>query len=128
MERHDMRAPLARASGFGLAKNGVHHWWMQRVSAVALVPLTMWFLAAIIAKTGADYTAFVAWVRNPITDILMGPLLIALFYHAALGLQVIVEDYFHSDVKFAAVIAVRLACFTLGAAGILATLHIALGP
>jgi succinate dehydrogenase hydrophobic membrane anchor protein len=74
------------------------------------------------------YTAFVAWVRNPITDILMGLLLIALFYHAALGLQVIVEDYVHSDVKFAAVIAVRLACFTLGATGILATLHIALGP
>src|SRR3954447_12639915 len=121
MERHDVRA-----SGFGPAKDGVHHWWMQRVSAVALVPLTMWFLAAIIAKTGADYTAFVARVRNPITDILMGLLLIALFYHAALGLQVIVEDYVHSDVKFAAVIAVRLACFTLGAAGILAMLHIAL--
>ena len=128
MERHDMRAPLAHASGFGPAKDGVHHWWMQRVSAVALVPLVMWFLAAIIAKTGADYTAFVAWVRNPITAILMGLLLIALFYHAALGLQVIVEDYVHSDVKFAAVIAVRLACLALSAAGILATLHIALGP
>lgn len=127
MERHDMRAPLVRASGFGPAKDGVHHWWMQRVSAVALVPLVMWFLAAIIAKTGADYTAFVAWVRNPITAILMALLLIALFYHAALGLQVIVEDYVHSDVKFAAVIAVRLVCLTLSAAGILATLHIALG-
>ena len=98
---------------------------MQRVSAIALVPLTMWFFAAIIAKTGADYTAFVAWMRNPITDILMALLLIALFYHAALGLQVVVEDYVHSDVKFAAVIAVRLACFTLGTAGILATLRIA---
>jgi succinate dehydrogenase / fumarate reductase membrane anchor subunit len=100
---------------------------MQRVSAIALVPLTVWFIAAIIAATGADYTAFVAWMRNPITDILMGLLLIALFYHAALGLQVVVEDYVHSGAKFAAVIAVRLACFTLGAAGILATLRIAAG-
>lgn len=128
MARRDMRTPLARAIGLGSAKGGVDHWWMQRVSAIALVPLTIWFIAAIIAKTGADYTAFVAWMRNPVTDILMGLLLIALFYHAALGLQVVVEDYVHSDVKFAAVIAVRLVCFTLGAAGILATLHISLGP
>jgi succinate dehydrogenase / fumarate reductase membrane anchor subunit len=68
---------------------------------------------------------FVAWMRNPITDILMGLLLIALFYHAALGLQVIVEDYIHSDFKFAAVIAARLTCFTFGVAGIYATLRIA---
>ena len=122
MERHDMRTALTRAIGLGSAKDGVQHWWMQRVSAIALVPLTMWFIAAIIAKTGADYTAFVAWMRNPITDILMVLLL------AALGLQVVVEDYVHSDVKFAAVIAVRLACFTLGTAGILATLRIALAP
>jgi succinate dehydrogenase / fumarate reductase, membrane anchor subunit len=128
MERRDMRTPLARAIGLGSAKGGVDHWWMQRVSAIALVPLTMWFIAAIIGKTWANYTAFVAWMRNPITDILMGLLLIALFYHAALDLQVVVEDYVHSDVKFAAVIAVQLVCFTLGAAGILATLRISLGP
>ena len=127
MERDDMRTPLARAMGLGPSKDGFHHWWMQRVSAIALVPLTVWFIAAIIAQTEADYTAFVAWMRNPITDILMGLLLIALFYHAALGLQVVVEDYVHSGAKFAAVIAVRLACFTLGAAGILATLRIAVG-
>lgn len=127
MKRDDMRTPLARAIGLGSAKSGVHHWWMQRVSAIALVPLTVWFIAAIIAHTGADYTAFVAWMRNPITDILMGLLLIALFYHAALGLQVIVEDYVHSGARFAAMIAVRFACFTLGAAGILATLRMAAG-
>ncbi len=96
MERDDMRTPLARAIGLGSAKDGVQHWWMQRVSAIALVPLTVWFIAAIIAQTGDDYTAFVAWLRNPITDILMVLLLIALFYHAALGLQVVIEDYVHS--------------------------------
>jgi succinate dehydrogenase / fumarate reductase, membrane anchor subunit len=111
MKREDMRTPLARAIGLGFAKDGAHHWWMQRVSAIALVPLTVWFIAAIIAATGADYTAFVAWMRNPITDILMGLLLIALFYHAALGLQVVVEDYVHSAAKFAAMITVRLVLF-----------------
>lgn len=127
MQREDMRTPLARAIGLGTAKDGVHHWWMQRVSAIALVPLTVWFIAAIIAQTGADYTAFVAWMRNPITDLLMVLLVIALFYHAALGLQVIVEDYVHSVARFAVAIAVRLVCFTLGAAGILATIRISLG-
>lgn len=127
MQREDMRTPLARSIGLGTAKDGVHHWWMQRVSAIALVPLTVWFIAAVIAQAGADYTAFVAWMRNPITDLLMVLLLIALFYHVALGLQVIVEDYVHSAARFAVVVAVRLVCFTLGAAGILATIRISLG-
>jgi len=123
-----MRTPLSRAIGLGSAHSGVRHWWVQRVSAIALVPLTVWFIAAISVHTGADYTTFVAWMRNPVTDILMTLLLVALFYHAALGLQVIVEDYVHSGAKFAAVIAVRLACFALGVVGILATLRIAVGP
>jgi succinate dehydrogenase / fumarate reductase membrane anchor subunit len=126
MERDNMRTPLSRATGLGSAHNGVQHWWVQRVSAIALVPLTVWFIAAIIVHTGADYTTFVAWMRNPITEILMTLLLIALFYHAALGLQVVVEDYVHSGAKFAAMIAVRLACFAFAVAGILATLRIAL--
>jgi succinate dehydrogenase / fumarate reductase membrane anchor subunit len=126
MEREGMRTPLARAIGLGSAHNGVQHWWTQRLSAIALVPLTLWFIAALIAHTGTDYTTFIAWMRNPFTSILMTLLLIALFYHAALGLQVVVEDYVHSGAKFAAVIAVRLGCFALGAAGILATLRIAL--
>jgi len=128
MERDDMRTPLARAIGLGSAKDGVQHWWMQRISAIALIPLTVWFIAAIIAQTGADYTAFVAWLRSPITDILMVLLLIALFYHAALGLQVVIEDYVHSGTRFAAVIMVRLACFAFAVVGILATLRIAAGP
>lgn len=125
MEREDMRTPLSRAIGLGSAHDEVQHWWTQRLSAIALVPLMLWFIVAIIAHTGADYTTFVTWMRNPVTSILMTLLLIALFYHAALGLQVIVEDYVHSGAKFVAVIAVRLGCFALGVAGILATLRIA---
>jgi succinate dehydrogenase / fumarate reductase membrane anchor subunit len=57
-----MRSPLAHAMGLGSAREGVEHWWMERVSAVALVPLTMWFVAAIIAHTGSDYASFIAWL------------------------------------------------------------------
>jgi succinate dehydrogenase / fumarate reductase membrane anchor subunit len=120
-----MRSPLARAIGLGSAKEDVGHWWAERVSAVVLVPLTLWFVASIIAHTGSDYATFVAWLRTPMATIPMILLLTALFYHTALGLQVVIEDYVHSGAKFVAVIGVRLGCFALAIAGILATLLIA---
>ncbi len=122
-----MRSPLARAIGLGSAKEGVGQWWAERVSAIALIPLTLWFVALIITHTGSDYATFIAWLRTPLATILMTLLLIALFHHTALGLQVVIEDYVHSGAKFAAVIAVRLGCFTLASAGIVATLRIGFG-
>lgn len=121
----DMRTPLARAIGLGSAKEGVGPWWAERVSAVALVPLTLWLVASIIAHTGSDYATFIVWLRTPLTAILMILLLIALFYHTALGLEVVIEDYVHSGAKFAAVIAVRLGCCALATAGVVAILRIA---
>jgi succinate dehydrogenase / fumarate reductase, membrane anchor subunit len=123
--RHDMRSPLARAIGLGSAREGVGEWWAERVSAVALIPLTLWFAASIIAHTGSDYATFIAWMRTPLAATLMILLLIALFHHTALGLQVVFEDYVHSGAKFAWVIAARLGCFALAIAGVVATLHIA---
>ena len=127
MSRQTMRSPLAPAIGLGSAKEGVGQWWMERVSAIALVPLTLWFVASILAHTGSDYATFIAWLRIPLANVLMILLLIALFYHTALGLQVVIEDYVHSDTKFAALVAVRLGCFALAAAGIVSALRIALG-
>ena len=121
-----MGSPLARAMGLGSAKEGVEHWWMERVSAVALVPLTLWFVASIIAHTGNDYPTFIAWLRTPLASVSMILLLVALFYHTALGLKVVIEDYVHSGDKFAALVAVRLGCFALALAGIVAVLRIAL--
>ena len=126
MDERRMRSPLNRAQGLGSAKEGVEHWWIQRLTAVALIPLTLWFMASLIALSGATYSAFIVWLRAPLETILMVLLLIALFQHVALGLQVVVEDYVHSDwAKIPTVIAIRLACFALAVAGILATLHIA---
>jgi len=127
MDRQRMRSPLGRAMGLGSAKEGVEHWWIARVSAVALIPLTLWFVASIIAHTGSDYVTFIVWLRMPLVSILMVLLLIALFYHTALGLQVVIEDYVHSEAKFGALIAVRLGCVALAVAGILATMRIAFG-
>jgi succinate dehydrogenase / fumarate reductase membrane anchor subunit len=127
MDRHDLRSPLARASGLGSAKEGVEQWWMERVSAVALVPLSLWFVASIIAHTGSDYVTFIAWLKAPLASILMVLLLIALFYHTALGLQVVIEDYVHSGARFATLVAVRLGCTAFAAAGIIAVLRIDFG-
>ena len=120
-----MRSPLARARGLGSAKGGAKHWWAQRVSAVALVPLTVWFLGSIIAHTGGDYATVISWLKTPIACLAIIVLLLALFHHTALGLQVVIEDYVHSNARFAAVIAVRLGCLALASAGIVATLRIA---
>jgi succinate dehydrogenase / fumarate reductase membrane anchor subunit len=99
---------------------------MQRETAVALIPLMLWFVASLIALTGSDYNAFIAWLKLPFVAILMVLLLIALFHHIALGLRVVVEDYVHSDrAKIPTVVAIRLACFTLVVAGIFATVRIA---
>jgi succinate dehydrogenase / fumarate reductase, membrane anchor subunit len=126
MDEQWMRSSLHRAQGLGSAREGVAHWWMQRVTAIALIPLTLWFAALLIALSGSDYNAVIAWLRTPFVTILMVLLLIMLCQHVALGIQVVIEDYVHSDrVKIPAVVAIRYASFGIAVAGIIATLHIA---
>lgn len=127
MDHRNTRSPLARAAGLGSSKTGVDDWWAVRVSAIALVPLTLWFVASIIAHTGSDHAAFVSWLKTPVPAILMILLLIALFHHTALGLQVVIEDYSHAGTRFATLIMMRLTCFALAVVGIVATLRIVLG-
>ena len=122
-----MRSPLGLALGLGSARDGVEHWRLQRVTAIALVPLTVWFAASLMARAGNDYAAFIAWLRMPFATILMVLLLITLFYHTALGLQVVIEDYVHSGMKIPALLSVRFGCFALAVAGIFATLRVAFG-
>src|SRR5215472_1616041 len=107
-----MRSPLGRAIGLGSAKEGVEHWWGQRISAIALIPLCLWFVAAIIGLVGADLEAVQNWVARPLPAILLLLVVIMVFYHAALGLQVVIEDYVHAELaKLGLVIVVRLLCF-----------------
>jgi succinate dehydrogenase / fumarate reductase membrane anchor subunit len=123
-----MRSPLGRAIGLGSAKEGVEHWWIQRVTAIALVPLILWFVIAIIGLVGTDLETMQNWVGRPLPAILLVLLLIATFYHMSLGLQVVVEDYVHTELaKLALVIVIRLFCFAFAVAGIFAVLMIAVG-
>jgi len=119
------RSPLGIAIGFGSAKHGVEQWWLERVTALTLVPLTVWFAASLIAHENSNYASVIAWLRTPIVSILMILLLLALFYHTALGLQVVIEDYVHSKLKIPVLLGTHLGCFALAVAGIWATLRIA---
>ena len=122
------RTDLGRVRGLGSAKEGVHHWWMQRVSAIALVPLALWFVIALVAHTAADYASTRAWLGSPVTFGLMVLLIGATFYHAQLGVQVVIEDYFHDEGwKIALILLTKLASLVLALAAIVALLVIAFG-
>jgi succinate dehydrogenase / fumarate reductase membrane anchor subunit len=122
MTRRRKLSPFVRSQARGSAREGAGHWWRERVTAVALIPLTLWFFVSIIAHSGSDYSAVIAWLRMPSSTLMMVLLLIALFYHTALGLQIIIEDYVHS--VRAALIIMRLSCLALAAAGTFSVLWI----
>ena len=122
------RTPLNRVRGLGSAKDGTHHWWAQRLTAIALVPLLLWFVGAMVSVADADYADAVEWMRSPFVTVLMIGLLGALFHHAQLGVQVVLEDYVQSEwLKFTSIILVKLAAFLLGLSGIVAVLKVSLG-
>lgn len=121
-----LRSPLARARGLGAAHNGTHHWWAQRLTSIALLPLVLWFAVAVAVLASADYGQVVAWMAAPVNTILMLALIGALFYHMQLGLQVVIEDYVHGKLsKFATLIAVRFGSALLAIAAIFAVLKVA---
>jgi succinate dehydrogenase / fumarate reductase membrane anchor subunit len=124
----ELRSTLGRVRGLGSAKEGVHHWWAQRMTAVALVPLSLWFVAGVIALAGADHAAVVAWFKSPINATLMVLVIVATFYHAALGLQVVLEDYVHHEgQKIASIMVVKGLCALLGLLAVIAVLKLTFG-
>ena len=123
-----LAGPLARARGLGSAKEGVQHWWAQRISAVALVPLTLWFVYAAVHLTGADQDNVRDWLHRPANAILMTLLIIATFYHLALGLQVVIEDYVHREgVKIAAILLIKALIVLLAMGSLFTVLRVAVG-
>ncbi len=121
-----MRSPLGRVYGLGSAREGAREWWVMRLSSLALVPLTIWWVAAVIGHAGASYDQFIAWVGEPVTTVLLSITVYTVFHHSAHGLQVVVEDYIHDErAKLAALIAVKFGCVFLGVAGIYSVLRIA---
>jgi succinate dehydrogenase / fumarate reductase membrane anchor subunit len=94
---HIMRSQLGRARGLGAAKTGVAHWWAQRVTAILLLPLSLYFVASVLVLAGADRAGMAAYMGRPWNTVLFLLLTGALFYHLSLGLQVVVEDYVHKE-------------------------------
>ena len=117
------RSALGRVRGLGSAKDGVHHWWAERLSALALIPLTVWFVASVVSMAGADYYAMRDWLSNPVVTGLLILVIVMTFYHGALAAQVVIEDYVHNEpVKWLMVLAVKAASVLLGLSGVLAVL------
>lgn len=123
----NFRTPLKTARGLGSSKGGLHHWIFQRVTAVALVFLATWFLIFVVGLVGSDYVTATAAVAKPYNAILLIAFLIAAFWHAQLGVQVVLEDYVHGLVGVLSQLAVRFLCVLAALAGIFAVVLIALG-
>lgn len=122
------RTPLKIARGLGSAQRGAHHFMVQRITAVALIGLGLWVVWIALEALHMDYAAARAMIAKPWNAVLMIAFLIASFWHAQLGLQVIVEDYVHAKgVELASQIAIKFVCFLGAAASVLAVIRIALG-
>ncbi len=123
----DYRSPLARVRGLGSAKAGTSHWWMQRVSAVALIPLSFWLITLLELSFNAPYQETVAWLAAPVNTVCIVAWVLAVFYHAALGLQVVIEDYIAAEgIKIVAVWTVNLSFLLLALAALVAVFRILL--
>ena len=124
----DLRTPLSRARGLGSAKQGVHHWWAQRITAVALIPLVVWFAISLIMLSGADYGVVRAWIGSPVVMVLLTLTIVIGLHHGQLGMQVVIEDYVHNDgMKLALIVLMRFIAVFFGLAAIVAILRIGFG-
>jgi succinate dehydrogenase / fumarate reductase, membrane anchor subunit len=109
------RSPLGRARGMGAAKSGVEHWWLQRATAVALAPLSLWFVLSVLGLLGADHATVAHWIGRPWHATLLLALIAALFQHMQLGLQVVAEDYVHdTQLRTATVLGIKGLSLLLG--------------
>ena len=93
----DIRTPLTKARSFGSETSCVVHWWYQRVTAIALIPVSLWFGFALMSLPGAGYGEVVEWIQRPWNTLALVVFIMASFYHAILGIQVVLEDYVHTE-------------------------------
>ncbi|MFT8422181.1 MAG: succinate dehydrogenase, hydrophobic membrane anchor protein [Gluconacetobacter sp.] len=123
-----MRSQLGRARGLGSAKTGVNHWWLERMSAVALVPLSGWFVIQVLRLAGAEQQDVVEWGGKPVNASMLLALMVLTFYHMQLGLQVIIDDYVHGKAHLPASLLLKGAALLIGLFAVIAVLKLALAP
>ncbi len=122
-----LRHPLARVKGLGTSGEGSHHWWGQRLSAMALVPLSVWFVFTVIGHIGDSHDEVIAWVSSPVVALMLILFVGFMSYHAQLGVQVVIEDYVHTELlKLVLIILVKGIVLLAGLGGIFAVLRVAL--
>lgn len=123
-----MRTPLGKVRGLGSAKSGTEHWWMQRVTAIANIPLILFLVVFVIAHLGTTRAELVASIGNPFVAILLSLTMISVLWHMRLGLQVVIEDYVHgSATKLLALLANTFVTVLLGVAALYAILKMSFG-
>jgi succinate dehydrogenase / fumarate reductase, membrane anchor subunit len=123
-----LRSPLGRVAGLGSAKNGVHHWWSQRLSSIALVPLTVWFTVSLLSLPSLDHITVVSWMAQSWTALLLILLVLAATWHSQLGLRVVVEDYVHTTgLRTLTLVILTFVHAFLAVAGVFAILKVAFG-
>ena len=123
----NLRTPLSKVKGLGSAKTGTDHFLFQRITALALTPLVIWFCISLAFLPDANYATVLAWLNSPFNAVLMIVTLIAGFYHAALGMQVIFEDYIPThNTRIIAIILTNLLLFFFGALGVFSVLKISI--
>jgi succinate dehydrogenase / fumarate reductase membrane anchor subunit len=123
----DLQTPLKRVRGLGSAKHGTHHFIVQRVTALALIPLTIWIVFVALALMHADYAHARATLHHPFAAVWLAAFVVAAFWHAQLGLQVVIEDYVHTRwLELAAQLAVKFFCFVGALTCVFAIVRIAL--
>ncbi|MEM7611731.1 MAG: succinate dehydrogenase, hydrophobic membrane anchor protein [Pseudomonadota bacterium] len=122
-----LKSPLGKVLGLGSAKEGTEHWWSQRVTAVAMIPLSLWFVIAVLGLPAFDYVTVSAWMAAPVNAVLLLLFTGTLLYHSMLGTQVVIEDYVHGFAKVATLIIVRFIYVALAVAAIFSILRVSLG-
>ena len=123
----DRRTPLARARGLGSAKEGVHHWWAQRLTAIALIPLVVWFAVSLVMLSGADYLVVRAWIASPLVMVMLILTIGIGLHHGQLGLQVVWEDYAEGAVRVVMIVLTKFLAVLFGLGAIVAILRIGFG-
>ena len=128
MSQQSLRTPLGRVRGLGSAKDGTDHWWVQRLSAIALVPLGVWLALSVAALSGAEWREVADWLSSPLAGTAMILFVIVGFWHFKLGLQVVIEDYVHTESsKITLLVLNTFGCAVLGLAGVIAVLKLMFG-
>ncbi len=123
---NSLRSRLGQARGLGSAHEGVHHWWAQRMSALALIPLSLWLVASLICMAGADYVLVSQWLASPLTIGVLSLTILAAIYHAVLGLRVVIEDYIHTKAtKLILLVLLQLGGFVLAAVALVSLFVVA---